>query len=249
MTRQVLTARTSTDVAEIVELLQARRISSVPILDAAGAPIGLVSRTDLIRLGVLGAGIRGTSPSLPIGKKTAGDVMTRSLVTVHTDRSLRDAAREMVRHSIHRVLVTEADRLIGVVSTVDLAAAVYAARIETPLSAWMTSPAVTVESRQPIAAAIDLLDRLHISAVIVVDDDWPVGVLSQVEALAARDLTRDTPVDALMDPAIVCLPSTMRMFRAAAHAAQLDVRRVIVTMAKETVGVIGGLDFARVVAS
>jgi predicted transcriptional regulator len=174
--------------------------------------------------------------------------MTTKLVTLTSDKALRDAALEMLRDAVHRVLVTEASRLIGVISTLDLAAAVHAARIESPISAWMTSPAVTVEASQPVAEAVDRLARQHLSAVIVAEDGWPVGTFSQVEALAARDLPRDTPVEAVMDSALICLPSSMRVFRAAAHASQLDVRRVIVTMAHEMVGVIGGLDFARIVA-
>ena len=247
MTRDVVTAKASTDLQAIIEILQARRISSVPIVDPAGAPIGLVARTDLIRLGLLQTGLRGTTPVIPLPPRRASEVMTTALVTMTSDRTLRDAAREMAKRSIHRILVTEAGRLVGIVSTIDLAIAVHGARIETPISAWMTSPVVTVQARQPVAAAVDLLDRLHISAVVVVDDDWPVGTFSQVDALAARDLPRDTPVDAVMDTAIVCMPSTVRAFRAAAQAARLDVRRVIVTIAGEIVGVVGGLDFARMV--
>lgn len=249
MTRRVITASASADVASIIQLLQSHRVSSVPIVGPEGAPIGLVSRTDLIRHGLAGLLAR-TGPnaaSLAIPQGTARDIMSTTLVTLRSDRTLRDAAAEMVRHSVHRVLVTEADRLIGIVSTTDLAAAVHGARIDTPISDWMTSPAVTITSQQPVAAAIDLLNQKHLSAVIVVDDGWPVGILSQVDAIAARDVARDTPVDSLMDSAIVCLPSTMRVFRAAGHAAQLDVRRVVVTLAHEVVGIISGLDFARII--
>jgi signal-transduction protein with cAMP-binding, CBS, and nucleotidyltransferase domain len=154
----------------------------------------------------------------------------------------------MVARSIHRLMVVDENELIGVLSTLDLAAAVRDARIEKPISAWMTSPVVTIDARKPVAAAIDLLDRLHITALVVQDAGWPIGTFSQVEALLARDLPRDTPIETVLDPSMICLPSSLPVFRAAAHAAQLDVRRVIASDEGTLAGILGGLDFARVVA-
>jgi signal-transduction protein with cAMP-binding, CBS, and nucleotidyltransferase domain len=184
---------------------------------------------------------------LPVA--TAKDVMTREPVSVSPAMSLRDAAQFMIRRGIHRVMVVEGHALVGVLSTLDLAAAVYDARIESPLKAWMTSPIITVDARQPIAAADDLLDRLHLTALVVVEDGWPIGVFGQLEALAARDLPRDTPIGTVLDASLICIPETCRVFRAAAHASQLDIRRVIATRGAEIVGILGGLDFARIVAT
>jgi CBS domain-containing protein len=249
MTHRIETVTPATDVRFVIAALQARRLSALPVVDAANVPVGIVSRTDLIRIGLANSALRGTTPSLPLPRRSAGDVMTPSPVSVAPDLPLRDAAQFMIRRGIHRVLVVEDRALVGVLSTVDLASAVYEARIETPLTAWMTSPVVTVEANQPIAAADTLLDRLHVSAVVVVEDGWPIGVFGQLEALAARDLRRDTPVGMLLDGAMICLPVTCRLFRAAAFASQLDVRRVIATRGQELAGIIGGLDFARVVAT
>jgi CBS domain-containing protein len=249
MTRAVTSVEPSADLDAILEILRSRRITSVPVVDPAGAPIGLVSRTDVIRIGTVQSGLPGSSPALPLPRRTAGDVMSTKPRTIPANRLLRYAAQEMVTHSIHRLMVVDDDGgLIGVISTLDLAAAVRDARIERPFSAWMTSPVVTLDARQPIAAAVDLLDRLHITAVVVVDAGWPIGMFSQVDALTTRDLPRETPVETALDTAMICLPPSLPIFRAAAHAAQLDVRRVIASDGGATAGILGGLDFARVVA-
>lgn len=52
------------------------------------------------------------------------EVMTRSLHTVTAGDSVRDAARAMLDARVHRLLVVEDDRLIGVVSTTDVMEAV-----------------------------------------------------------------------------------------------------------------------------
>lgn len=52
------------------------------------------------------------------------EVMTRSpLVTLSPDATLEAAADLMRRHGVHRVLVTEGGRLVGIVSAIDVAMA------------------------------------------------------------------------------------------------------------------------------
>ena len=55
MTRDVEVARVDTPVEQIARTLEARGISGVPILDSRGHLVGVVTRTDLIQLGVLRA--------------------------------------------------------------------------------------------------------------------------------------------------------------------------------------------------
>jgi hypothetical protein len=73
-------------------------------------------------------------------------------------------------------------------------------------------------------------------------------MFTQMNALACRDLPRSMPVETAYDAAVICLPVEVKLHRAAAHAAELDVRRVVACRGGEAVGVVGGLDFARVVS-
>lgn len=50
---------------------------------------------------------------------TVGEVMSRKLVTVSRDASLPEAARVMLRHRVHRVLVVEGEDLAGLMSSFD----------------------------------------------------------------------------------------------------------------------------------
>lgn len=54
----------------------------------------------------------------------AAEVMTRSLHTISADDGIRDAARAMLEARVHRLLVVDGDRLLGVVSTTDVMEAV-----------------------------------------------------------------------------------------------------------------------------
>jgi CBS domain-containing protein len=49
-----------------------------------------------------------------------GDIMVTDVLTVAPDADIRDAARVMVDHHVHRVLVVEGDVVRGILSATDL---------------------------------------------------------------------------------------------------------------------------------
>jgi CBS domain-containing protein len=248
MTRDLEIAHVDTPVDQIARTMHMRDISGVPILDDRGRLVGVVTRTDLIRLGLLQTGRRPTRCAITLPGQRASEVMTLAPVEVRSAISLRHAARLMVDHEIHRVFVIEGDQLAGVISAVDLAAAVRDAKLDAPVSSIMTSPIVTIDVHQPLSTAIELLDRRHVTGLIVTEDDQPIGVFAQADALASRELPRSTSIEGSYDPAVICLPVGMKLHRVAAHVADLRVRRVVMCRAREAVGVVSASDFARVVA-
>lgn len=104
MTSPVVTVGPQTSVAQIAELLTARRFSAVPVVDSAGAVLGLVSERDL----------------LARSGRTAREVMTTSVISVTTDTDLEQVRRMLVDAPIRRVPVLQAGRLVGIISRHDL---------------------------------------------------------------------------------------------------------------------------------
>lgn len=245
MTPDLEVADVDSSLEDLARSMHARGISGVPVLRGSDL-VGVVTRTDLIQIGALQTGRRWTSPAMPLPHRRAGDVMTREPCTVAPSTSLREAARLMSDRGLHRVFVVDGGRLAGVLSTLDVAAAVRDARVEAPLSSVMTALILSVDVHAPVSAAVELLARVSVSGLIVTDEGLPVGMFTQLDALASRDLPRSTPVETTYDPAVICLPAETKLHRAAAQAAQLDVRRVVVCRGREAVGIVSGLDFARV---
>lgn len=248
MTRELETARLDTPVEAIARVLHGRNISGLPIVDDRGQLVGVVSRTDLIRVGLLQAGLRPANRVMPLPHRRASEIMTHEPVTIASTMSTRHAARMMIDHQIHRVFVTEAGKLAGVVCAIDLAHAVRDARIDTPLSAVMTSPIMSIDVAEPLSRASELLDRVHVLGLIVTEAEQPIGMFTQVEALASRDLPRSTPVEAVYSAAVICLPEEMKLHRAAAHLTQLGAGRVVACKARDATGIVTATDFARIVA-
>jgi CBS domain-containing protein len=137
MTTNPVVISPDTPVAAVAELLAARGISAVPVVDAEGVPQGIVTEGDLIRRladrppGPLGWFLQLFSSSEPLVErfakahgKTARDVMTKQLVTVSETETAERIAQLMEQNHIRRVLVVKGNHLVGIVSRADLLRAI-----------------------------------------------------------------------------------------------------------------------------
>ena len=122
-TRDVVTLRASDSIAAAREWIASGNASSThqgfPVLDDAGAVIGVLTRRDLLA--------RDGSPSL-----TVAQAIRRAPVVVFDDSTLRDAADQMVTEAIGRLPVLERawpHRLVGILSRSDLLSA-HAPRLD-----------------------------------------------------------------------------------------------------------------------
>lgn len=55
----------------------------------------------------------------PFERHTVEEMMSRDVVTVSAGAPVQDAARRMLEHRIHRLLVVDGDELVGIVSAFD----------------------------------------------------------------------------------------------------------------------------------
>ena len=133
MTRDVLAIRPDTTVFDALRLMIERRISGLPVVDAGGAVIGILSEGDFLRRAELATGRqrgRWLAWLLSPGRladeyvaehgRTVGEVMTPLVVTVDEETPLAEIVELMEQRRIKRVPVTKAGKLIGIVSRADL---------------------------------------------------------------------------------------------------------------------------------
>jgi CBS domain-containing protein len=245
MTAPVHAVRPETDLAEVHEQLTSHGVSSLAVTDGDGQLQGVVSRTDLLRVGRRQSGIRGKAALLTLPKRPVSKVMTTDVVQVAAGDPLSLAARHMVEKRLHRVLVGADGKVDGIVSTRDVMLAIRDKRMGHPISRFMSSPLFTVRTYEPISLATERLEKARVSGLVVVEDEWPVGVFTQREALESRDLPRDTPVEETMSASILVLAQDTRLHRAAAQAAESNVRRVVAVHGPQMHGILTGIDFAR----
>ena len=137
---------------------------------------------------------------------------------------------------------------MGVLSTRDILRAVADARVAAPLGTVMTRPVLTVDATATLAQATDQLERAHLRGLVVVDGDWPIGLFTQREALSSRGADAELPVEAVMSLALLCLPESLPLFRAAHFALASRARHILAVESRQMHGIVSGLDFARVAA-
>ncbi len=104
MTAPVVTAHAEMPVGDLADLLARHKITAVPIVDAQGAVVGLVSEFDLM-----------AKPG-----RTAGDIMTAGVIAVNPETDVDDVRFLLVERRIRRVPVMDGSRLVGIVSRSDI---------------------------------------------------------------------------------------------------------------------------------
>ncbi len=133
MTRGVVAVRPETPLKDVAALMVEKGISGVPVVDDAGAVLGVVSEADFVikergaaavrhRLlaGIFGESKRTQAELAKIEATTAGEAMTSPAITVDAADTLQWAAEQMANRRINRLPVVESGLLVGIVTRADV---------------------------------------------------------------------------------------------------------------------------------
>src|SRR5438046_1436458 len=125
MTRTVVVVRDHAPIKDIVRTMDEHRVSAVPVVDAHGRPVGIVSEADLLqkeehlerdpprRL----EGWRRRDDRTRAGALDAATIMTTPVIVISSSATLAAAARAMRVNGVKRLPVIDATgRLMGIVS-------------------------------------------------------------------------------------------------------------------------------------
>jgi CBS domain-containing protein len=137
MTPQVITASADTTIVEAVNTMLRHHIRALPVIDAAGRLVGIISEGDFIRRAETGTQrMRGRWLTLLAGTdqvaadfvhehgRKVGEIMTRNPLTVTEEAQLDQVARIMESNNVKHLPVVRGDRLVGIVSRSDFLAVV-----------------------------------------------------------------------------------------------------------------------------
>jgi CBS domain-containing protein len=136
MTKNVLSVGPDTPTRVVAKLLLEKGISAVPVVDATGAAIGMVSEGDLVQreikrraptrdwwLEMLAEGENLATEFLDYiraADRPVCEVMRTPVVTVTEDMPIQVIAEILQEHGIKRVPVLRDGRVVGIVSRADL---------------------------------------------------------------------------------------------------------------------------------
>jgi CBS domain-containing protein len=133
MQRELITATPDMAIEDAVRLMVAHRISALPVINAAGSVVGILSESDLLRRAELDterstspwrAWLRGPGPDardyVHSHARKVGEAMTAPVVSVTPETPLSEVVALMESRRIRRVPVVEGDRLVGILTRADL---------------------------------------------------------------------------------------------------------------------------------
>ena len=136
MTKDVVTVRKDTTVAELANLLTTNNIGGAPVVDGQGRLLGVVTESDLIDqskkvhiptvVTILDSVIYLENPDkmekemLKMAGATVGDIFTEDPKTVVEDTSLEEIATIMSEENIHTLPVVRDSEIVGIIGKGDI---------------------------------------------------------------------------------------------------------------------------------
>jgi len=141
MQRDVISVAADTPLPELAQLLTQRMISGTPVVNEDGDVVGVVSLTDLVANSTRTTSqVQAKESSSPYYRdlwieedSSSGflvedygsqlqvqDIMTPVVYVINADEGLTELVGMMLGARIHRVLVTDGEAVVGIVTTMDL---------------------------------------------------------------------------------------------------------------------------------
>ena len=136
MTREIISVSPETEITKAAKILLDNRINGVPVIDAFGRLVGVLTQSDLVAqqkgipvpsvFTLLESFIPLTSIKRidkemeKIAALTVKEAMTPEPVTVSPDTDIEDVAKLMVDKKYHTLPVIEGDKVVGIVGKEDV---------------------------------------------------------------------------------------------------------------------------------
>ncbi|MGH6778915.1 MAG: CBS domain-containing protein [Bradyrhizobium sp.] len=176
MTKPVISVTPETTIVEAAKVMLQRHVSGLPVIDASGALVGIVSEGDFIRRSeigtqrkrgrwlrfILGPGKLASDFVHEHGRKVS-EVMTTSPLTITEDTPLTEIVDAMEKNNVKRLPVMRDRKLVGIVSRANLLQAVAS------LANAITDPTADDDHiRNRIIAAIERNDWCPLGLNVIV---------------------------------------------------------------------------------
>ena len=111
MSSPVKAVREDTSLHEVIAVLSNFGINAVVVV-RGDRPVGIVTTKDAL--------VRGYEHGLPVRELTAGMVASSPLVTIDQETTVVEAAKLMRQKGIRHLPVTSGDKLVGIISDLDI---------------------------------------------------------------------------------------------------------------------------------
>jgi CBS domain-containing protein len=134
MTDDIYAFAQDTSIETAARVLSTRHISGAPVISPSGRPIGVVTMADLVdpdrprtqRSGyplfyhLTDSDMEELGDDVLMGEGLVADVMSPFVLSIESTALVFEAASRMISEQVHRLLVMDDTRLVGIVTSLDL---------------------------------------------------------------------------------------------------------------------------------
>lgn len=120
MTRDVITLNLNDNMELAEKLFETKHIRHIPIVNGKKV-VGMLSNTDLMRISFSDLDEEENEiNSVVYDLFTIEQVMAKSVISVTSETTIKEAAEILTKHEFHAVPVVDDDELVGIVTSTDL---------------------------------------------------------------------------------------------------------------------------------
>jgi diguanylate cyclase (GGDEF)-like protein/PAS domain S-box-containing protein len=177
MSRDVITLEPKEILMSAVEKMNFNNVSCVVVVEDK-KPTGILTERDIIQ-------IIGHNINLNVTRLVS--VMKSPVIAVSEEIDIPEAANLMVINSLRRLVVVDGEHnIIGIVTQTDI---IKNLSIDSFISfkkaeQIMKRKIISLGRKDTVSAAVELMIKNHISCVLIIEDDKPVGIITE------RDITK-----------------------------------------------------------
>jgi CBS-domain-containing membrane protein len=200
----VMTCKPTASLGQVAVLLNQHEVHALFVTDRDGRIMGVISDFDLMA----GEWLSSDSESLEAMRKlTAADLMTRPIDSVEANIPLSEAVDQFIEKGVSRLLVTENEKPIGIISLSDFVASIaneIKSKRET-VGDVMSHAILVCRGKTPVTSAARAMTSSSWRSVLVVDIKGKIlGVVSGYDLLrfAKEDVDDKLIVRDVMHPAL-----------------------------------------------
>lgn len=107
MSTPVKTLLVGTTIAEAIDFFTLNDISGAPVVNDKGFAVGILSRSNLVS-------------NKDFSEQKVQDLMTPFVFDVGPNQTILEVAKKMTEVNIHRVIITENNKPVGVITSLDI---------------------------------------------------------------------------------------------------------------------------------
>jgi CBS domain-containing protein len=217
----IITCPPDASLGLVALLLTNHRVHALAVADTAGRVLGIVTDIDLLAAEWLSTDQERLEA---MKRMTARDLMTTPVNTISANTPAKKAAKKLISNNIHRLLVEEDGKPVGMISVADFVADI-AASVSTEgrtVSDLMSDAILVCRDKTSVGNTAKSMMFAGWRSILVVNERGkPIGMVTGKDILALYG--KDVDLDALLVTEIMQPPISIKMEASLREAAEVMI--------------------------